>query len=109
MQIDITFSKEFSEAIEKKQVAEQEAERMKFLVEQALEDKKSTIIKAMGEAESVMKFGEANRLGSSFLELRKIETAKYISSVLKDTQNKVVLNADSLYMNLPMSKVPKDV
>lgn len=80
---------------------------MKFLVEQALEDKKSTIIKAMGEAESVKKFGEANKLGSSFLELRKIETARHISAVLKDTQNKVVLNADTLYMNLPISKPSK--
>jgi len=80
---------------------------MKFLVEQALEDKKSTIIKAMGEAESVKKFGEANKLGSSFLELRKIETSRHISSVLKDTHNKVVLNADSLYLNLPTSKTLK--
>lgn len=77
---------------------------MKFLVEQALEDKKSTIIKAMGEAESVKKFGEANKLGAYFLELRRIETSKIISSLLKDTQNRVVLNADNLYLNLPNSK-----
>ena len=77
---------------------------MKFLVEQALEDKKSTIIKAMGEAESVRKFGEANKLGAYFLELRRIETSKLISALLKDTQNKVVLNADTLYLNLPISK-----
>lgn len=79
---------------------------MKFLVEQALQDKKSTIIKAVGEAESVQKFGEANKIGSSFLELRRIETAKYISSILKDSQNKVMLNADSLFMNLP-SRIEK--
>lgn len=77
---------------------------MKFLVEQALEDKKSTIIKAMGEAESVKKFGEANKLGAYFLELRRIETSKVISSLLKETQNRVVLNADNLYLNLPTSK-----
>lgn len=77
---------------------------MKFLVEQALEDKKSTIIKAMGEAESVKKFGEANKLGAYFLELRRIETSKFISALLKDTHNKVVLNADNLYLNLPTSK-----
>jgi prohibitin 2 len=99
--IDINFSKEFSDAIEKKQVAQQDAERMKFLVEQALEDKKSTIIRAMGEAESVRKFGEANKLGSAFLELRKIETARSISNSLKDTNNKVILDSNSLYMNLP--------
>jgi prohibitin 2 len=99
--IDITFSREFSEAIEKKQVAQQEAERMKFIVEQSLEDKKSTIIKAQGEAESVRKFGEANKLNSAFLELRKIETAKMIANLLKDSNNKIMLDANSLYMNLP--------
>ena len=74
---------------------------MKFLVEQALEDKKSTIIKAQGEAEAVRKFGEANKLNSAFLELRKIETAKIISNLLKDSSNKIILDANTLYMNLP--------
>lgn len=74
---------------------------MKFLVEQALEDKKSTIIKAQGEAEAVRKFGEANKLNSAFLELRKIETAKFISNLLRDSTNKVILDSNSLYMNLP--------
>ena len=103
--MDISFSKEFSDAIEKKQVAQQEAERMKFIVEQALEDKKSTIIRAMGEAESVKKFGEANKLGSSFLELRKIETARNISALLKDSRNRVILDTNSLYMNLPSDQL----
>jgi prohibitin 2 len=75
---------------------------MKFIVDQAVEDKKSTIIKAIGEAESVKKFGEANKLSSAFLELRKIETAKYISNILKNSPNKVILDTNSLYMNLPV-------
>lgn len=74
---------------------------MKFLVDQALEDKKSTIIKATGEAESVRKFGEANQINTAFLELRKIETARKISNLLKDSRNKVILDTNSLYMNLP--------
>lgn len=107
--MDIFFSKEFSEAIEKKQVAQQEAERMKFLVEQALEDKKSTIIKAMGEAESVRKFGEANKVSSAFLELRKIETARAISHILKESNNRIILDTNSLYMNLPIVKSRQDI
>ena len=35
------------------------------------------------------------------LELRKIETARIISHLLKDSNNKVILDANSLYMNLP--------
>ena len=73
------------------------------MVEQALEDKKSTIIKAEGEAMSVKKFGEANKFGSAFLELRKIETAKAISSTLRDSNNKIMLDTNALGMNLPVS------
>jgi len=43
---DLTFGKEYLEAVEGKQVSQQEAERAKYEVEQAREAKKSTIIKA---------------------------------------------------------------
>ncbi|GLJ46538.1 hypothetical protein SUGI_0980790 [Cryptomeria japonica] len=48
----LTFGKEFTAAIEAKQVAAQEAERAKFVVEKAEQDKKSAIIRAQGEAKS---------------------------------------------------------
>jgi prohibitin 2 len=57
----LTFGKEFSEAIEAKQVAQQIAERAKYIVEQAKEDKKSIIIKAQAEAKSVELIGKAVR------------------------------------------------
>jgi prohibitin 2 len=56
---------------------------MKFLVEVALENKKSTIIKAQGEAESFKKFGQTNAINTTFLELRKIETTKIISKIIR--------------------------
>ncbi|TQD78115.1 hypothetical protein C1H46_036345 [Malus baccata] len=43
---NLTFGKEFLNAIEAKQVAAQEAERVKFVVEKAEQDKKSAVIKA---------------------------------------------------------------
>lgn len=43
---NLTFGKEFMTAIEAKQVAAQEAERAKFVVEKAEQDKKSAIIRA---------------------------------------------------------------
>jgi prohibitin 2 len=55
----LTFGKEFSDAIEAKQVALQIAERAKYIVEQAREDKKSIIIKAQSEAKSVELIGRA--------------------------------------------------
>lgn len=42
----LTFGKEFTIAIEAKQVAAQEAERAKFIVEKAEQDKKGAIIRA---------------------------------------------------------------
>lgn len=43
---NLSFSREFTEAIEAKQVAAQEAERAKFVVEKAEQDKKSAVIRA---------------------------------------------------------------
>lgn len=42
----LAFGKEFTAAIEAKQVAAQEAERAKFVVEKAEQDKRSAIIRA---------------------------------------------------------------
>lgn len=44
--VELQFGEDFKKAIEQKQIAQQQAERAKFLVEQALQDKRSTIIKA---------------------------------------------------------------
>ncbi|KAJ8561111.1 hypothetical protein K7X08_027301 [Anisodus acutangulus] len=45
----LAFGKEFMAAIEAKQVAAQEAERAKFIVEKAEQDKRSAVIRAQGE------------------------------------------------------------
>jgi prohibitin 2 len=42
----LTFSKEYTAAVEAKQVAQQEAERAKFVVEKALQDKQSAVVRA---------------------------------------------------------------
>lgn len=42
----LTFGKEFTRAIEAKQVAAQEAERAKFVVEKAEQEKKSAVLRA---------------------------------------------------------------
>lgn len=57
--VDLHFMKEYTEAIEAKQVAQQDAERAKFIVEQAKEAKKSIIIRAQGEGKSIELVGRA--------------------------------------------------
>merc|ERR1712129_469820 len=53
----LTFGKEYTAAVEAKQVAQQDAERARFVVEKAMQDKKSTIIRAQGEAKSAKLIG----------------------------------------------------
>ena len=45
----LTFSKVYEAAVEAKQVAQQEAERAKFVVDKATQEKQSYIVKAEGE------------------------------------------------------------
>jgi len=106
----LTFGKDFSEAIEAKQVAQQTAERAKFVVDQAKEDKKSIIIKAQAEARSVELVGLALRDNPAFLELRKIETATQIAHTLAESKNHIMLSTEALLLNLGFGKsaVEKD-
>lgn len=69
----LTFSKEYTAAVEAKQVAQQEAERAKFIVEKALQEKQSAIVRAQGEAQSARLIGQAIQQNPAFIALRKIE------------------------------------
>ena len=97
---NLTFSREYTGAVEAKQVAQQEAERAKFIVERALQEKESAIIKARGEAESATLIGKAIASNPAFLTLRKIEAAREISQTISSSSNKVYLSSDSLLLNL---------
>ena len=98
--VDLIFGAEFSKAVERKQIAQQDADRAKFLVTQAEEEKKVTILKAQGEAKSAELFGQAMANNPAFLELQRLEAAKSIAEKLGRSNNKVYLDADSLFMNL---------
>lgn len=49
---DTQFSPLFTQSIENKQIAQQQAFQAKFIVQQALEEKKQKIVSAEGEAQS---------------------------------------------------------
>ncbi|KAK1306471.1 hypothetical protein QJS10_CPA10g00248 [Acorus calamus] len=96
----LTFGKEYTAAVEAKQVAAQEAERAKFIVEKAEQDKKSAIIRAEGEAQSAKLIGEAIATNPAFITLRKIEAARDIAHTISNSANRAYLNADELLLNL---------
>mmetsp|Transcript_35592 Transcript_35592/g.79075 ORF Transcript_35592/g.79075 Transcript_35592/m.79075 type:complete len:291 (+) Transcript_35592:122-994(+) len=96
----LTFSKVYEAAVEAKQVAQQDAERAKFIVEKASQEKQSLIVRAQGEAQSAKLIGDAIQQNPAFLALRKIEAAREIAHTISSSANKVYLNADSLLLNL---------
>ncbi|KAK9008036.1 hypothetical protein V6N11_074942 [Hibiscus sabdariffa] len=96
----LTFGKEFTAAIEAKQVAAQEAERAKFIVEKAEQDKKSAVIRAQGEAKSAQLIGQAIAKNPAFITLRRIEASREIAQTIANSANKVFLNSKDLLLNL---------
>eukprot|EP00830_Metopus_es_P008757 TRINITY_DN18502_c0_g1_i1.p1 TRINITY_DN18502_c0_g1~~TRINITY_DN18502_c0_g1_i1.p1 ORF type:complete len:328 (-),score=90.45 TRINITY_DN18502_c0_g1_i1:65-949(-) len=84
----LQFGKEFTQAIEGKQVAQQNAEKSKFLVMKNEELKKAAIIKAEGEAESAQLIAEAiGKSGPGLIAIRKIEAAQDITEMLARNPN----------------------
>ncbi|CAA7017479.1 unnamed protein product [Microthlaspi erraticum] len=97
---NLTFGREFREAIEAKQVAAQDAERAKFVVEKAEQDKRSAVIRAEGEAKSAQLIGQAIANNEAFITLRKIEAAREIAQTVAKSANKVYLSSNDLLLNL---------
>lgn len=49
---ELSFGKDYTAAVESKQVAQQEAQRAAFFVEKAVQEKQQKIVQAEGEAEA---------------------------------------------------------
>ena len=96
----LSFGKEYTAAVEAKQVAAQEAERARFIVDKAKQEKKSNVIRAEGEAKSAQLIGDAIRDNPGFIQLRRLEAARDIAGTLSKSTNKVYLDAGSLLLNV---------
>lgn len=96
----LSFSPEYARAVEAKQVAQQDAERAKYIVIGAQQEKQTIITKARGEAESATLIGQSVKKNPGFMKLRRIDAARDIADIVSGSGNKVYLNADSLLLNL---------
>jgi prohibitin 2 len=76
---ELSFGKEYTAAVESKQVAQQEAQRAAFFVERAKQERQQKIVQAEGEAEAAKKLGEAVSQNPGYLKLRKIRAAQSIA------------------------------
>ncbi|KFO57781.1 Prohibitin-2, partial [Corvus brachyrhynchos] len=101
---ELSFSREYTAAVEAKQVAQQEAQRAQFLVEKAKQEQKQKIVQAEGEATAAKMISCFGRLSLSrdpgYIKLRKIRAAQNISKTIAASQNRVYLTADNLVLNL---------
>merc|ERR1712127_1067543 len=73
---DMQFGHDFMDAIEQKQVAQQNAEKEKFNVERKEHEVKADILRAEGNAEAAMMIADAvAEAGNGIVAIRKIEAA----------------------------------
>lgn len=100
----LSFSKEYEKAIEEKQIAQQTAERMKYVVEKAKQLKKTSIIRAEQDCKTIELIGQAVRDNPAYLALKRIEAAKDIAGVLSKSKNKALLDSNMLLMNMSVNK-----
>ncbi|KAM4853016.1 prohibitin 1-like [Thomomys bottae] len=99
----LTFGKEFTEAVEAKQVAQQEAEKARFLVEKAEQQKKAAIISAQGDSKAAELIANSlAKAGNGLIELRKLEAAEDIAQQLSGSRNITYLpSRQSVLFRLP--------
>ena len=82
---DIRFSDAFAEAIENKQIAEQNAQRMEYVLEKTEQEREQHIIEAQGEAEAIELKGKALAANTRVVQydyVRKV--APNISTIISD-------------------------
>jgi prohibitin 1 len=88
----LTFGREFMKAIESKQVASQEAERQRYVVEKAEQERQAVVTRAEGEAEAASIITQAmEKTGNAIIEVRRIDAAKEIARKLANSRNIVYL------------------
>jgi prohibitin 1 len=84
----MTFGKEFTRAVEEKQIAQQEAERARFIVEKAEQERQANVIRAEGEADAADTISKAvAKSGNGLIKIRRIETQKEIAQLLSNNPN----------------------
>jgi prohibitin 2 len=97
----VEFSPDFKAAVESKQVAIQQADRAKFLVQKAEQEKNATIIRAEAVTKEAELIGEAMKVNpEAYIDIRRIQRAEEIAKAIAGSPNRVVLSAETLLLNL---------
>lgn len=97
---ELAFGQAYTQAVENKQIAQQEAQRASLLVEKAQQEKRQKIVEAEGESQSAELIGKSVRENPSYLNLQKIKAAVGIAQTVAQSTNRVYLNANSLLLDV---------
>lgn len=84
---DISFSPEFKDAIEQKQIAQQQAEQAKFRVQQALQEAEKARVDAQGQADSAVIAAEGEAKSITLKAQAQSEGLALINQVLAQNPN----------------------
>lgn len=84
----MTFGKDFTKAVEQKQIAQQDAERARFTVEKAEQERQANVIRAEGEAEAADLISKSlDKAGDGLITIRRLEASRDIASTLATRPN----------------------
>lgn len=72
------------------------------MVDKARQEKQATVVRAQGEARSAELIGDAIKKSRSYVDLRRIENARNIATLLQEAggKNKLYLDANGLGLNV---------
>ncbi len=101
---NISFSDAFAQAIEQKQVALQDAERMKYVLQKEEAEKERKIIAATGEAEAIRRRAQALKENPLLVQYEYVQKlAPNVKAVIAD--QKMLINAGGLFADNDNAKV----
>ncbi len=108
---NIALTKELEHAIEAKMVQEQEAEKSKYLQQRVEIEADTTIIKAKGEAESIIIRGEALRKNPAFVDLQIVDKWDGLTPMIIGGGEKVILTVADIarYKETKTNLVPSTI
>lgn len=93
---DITLTKELKQAIEQKMVQEQDAAKAKFTQQRAQIEADTAVIKAKGEAKSIVIRGEALKENPAFVDLQIVDRWDGIAPLIIGSGDNVMMTLSDL-------------
>jgi regulator of protease activity HflC (stomatin/prohibitin superfamily) len=87
---DVRFTEQFAKAIEAKQIAQQSAEQMKYVLEKEQKEAERKVIEAQGRAKAIETINEALRQSPSYIKYLYVDKLSDKISVIVSDQSTIM-------------------